>query len=371
MKIGISCYPTYGGSGVVATELGIQLAMRGHEVHFLSYRVPMRLDIFQANVYFHAVEVPTYPLFEYPPYSLALAAKMADVAVHRGLDLIHVHYAVPHAASAYLAKQMLEDRPLKVVTTLHGTDITLVGNDRSFLPITRFSIEKSDAVTAVSTYLAKRTYKELGVTKPIEVIPNFIDLERFRRQPSDIRKCLAKADEKVLMHVSNFRPVKRVGDVVAVFARVAREIKSRLVFVGDGPECAKAEEKCRELGIEDRVLFLGEQADLPHLLSAADLFLLTSESESFGLAALEAMACGVPVVGTLSGGLPEVVEEGVSGFLAPIGDIEGMSRGALRILGDPATAERMAAGARDAAEKRFAAAAVIDRYEALYRRVLS
>jgi N-acetyl-alpha-D-glucosaminyl L-malate synthase BshA len=370
MRIGISCYPTYGGSGVVATELGLKLAARGHDVHFISYAQPMRLETFRARVYFHEVEVPSYPLFEYPPYSLALASKMAETAQRQRLDLLHCHYALPHATSAFLAKQMV-DRPLAVVTTLHGTDITLVGNDRSFLPITKLSIERSDALTAVSEYLRRRTVEEFGVEKPIHVVPNFIDGEEFARRPDPgCAQALKPRGERVLIHVSNFRPVKRILDVVAVFARVRAELPARLVLVGDGPDRAAAEGYARELKVADDVLFLGKQASLPPLLGCADLFLLPSDSESFGLAALEAMACEVPVVASRAGGLPEVVEHGVTGFLERVGDVEAMARDALRVLADPALRERMGRAARERALRLFEPEAVVDRYEAVYREAL-
>lgn len=371
MKIGISCYPTYGGSGVIATELGRALAERDHQVHFVSYAMPFRFDRFHPNLFFHEVEVPSYPLFEYPPYSLALATVMAETALHQGLDVLHCHYALPHATSAYLAKQMLDGK-LQVVTTLHGTDITLVGNDPSFLPITKFSIEKSDAVTAVSDYLREQTVKTFGVTNPIDVVPNFVDLTEFTRQRPD--KACAKAmkphDEKLLMHVSNFRPVKRLGDVIEVFARVRAKMPARLILVGDGPDRPATEAKCRELGVAEDVCFLGKQMQLPALLSCADLFLLPSDSESFGLAALEAMACEVPVVGSRAGGMPEVVEHEVSGLLAPVGDVETMAAGALRILNDANLHDSMARAARKRAETLYEPNAVVDQYEAIYRRVM-
>jgi N-acetyl-alpha-D-glucosaminyl L-malate synthase BshA len=370
MKIGISCYPTYGGSGVVATELGLKLAGRGHEVHFLSYAQPFRLDVFRPNVYFHEVEVPTYPLFEYAPYSLALASKMADVAKSRGLELLHCHYALPHATSAYLAKQMSE-APLAVVTTLHGTDITLVGNEPSFLSITRFSIEHSDAVTAVSQYLARRTVEEFAVKMPIHVVPNFIDPEEFQRTSDpECDKALRPKNEKVLVHVSNFRPVKRLRDVVAVFARVRERVPARLLLVGDGPERHATEAACRELKVDDSVLFLGKQQALAPLLSCSDLFLLPSDSESFGLAALEAMACEVPVVGTRAGGLPEVVEHGVTGFLEPVGDVEAMAADALLALTEPGRRDEMGKAARERAIRLFHPEQVVDQYEAVYRQAL-
>ncbi len=371
MKIGISCYPTYGGSGVVATELGLKLAERGHEVHFISYAQPMRLD-FRPNVYFHEVEVPSYPLMEYPPYSLALASRMADTATSEGLELIHCHYALPHAASAYLAKQMVAPRPLGVVTTLHGTDITLVGNEPSFLPITRFSIERSDAVTAVSDSLRQRTLDEFAIATPIHVVHNFVDAQEFRRTcEPDCSRMVSPHDEKILVHVSNFRPVKRIQDVVAVFARVRPEVPSRLLLVGDGPERKPTENLVRELGLAPHVVFLGKQSQLPPILSCADLFLLTSDSESFGLAALEAMACEVPVVGARAGGLPEVVEHGVTGYLEPVGDVDAMARDAIALLRDDAARESMAKAARARAVQLFDPDAIVGQYEAIYRDVVA
>jgi N-acetyl-alpha-D-glucosaminyl L-malate synthase BshA len=368
MKIGISCYPTYGGSGVVATELGLKLAARGHEVHFISYAQPFRLDAFRPNVYFHEVVVPAYPLFEYPPYSLALASMMANIGRQKGLEVLHCHYALPHAASAFLAKQMLKE-PLQVVTTLHGTDITLVGNDPSFLPITRFSIERSDAVTAVSEHLRQRTIAEFGVGDRIQVVPNFVDPEEFApgRADGTCDRSLKPCGEALLAHVSNFRPVKRIGDVIRVFARVREHLPARLLLIGDGPERPAAEAMARELKVAAEVLFLGKQTAIAPLLAAADLFLLPSDSESFGLAALEAMASGVPVVGSRAGGLPEVVVEGETGFLRPVGDVEGMAEAALLVLRDRARREAMGKAGRERAIALFHPDRVVDQYEAIYR----
>lgn len=375
MKIGITCYPTYGGSGAMATELGIKLADRGHEIHFISYAQPFRLDRFRERIYFHEVEMEHYPLFEHPPYSLALAVAMHGVAIKENLDLLHVHYAIPHATSAWVARQMLaEDQlDLPVVTTLHGTDITLMGIHPSFHAITRFSILKSSGLTAVSDFLKDETVRDFGVPgERIEVIPNFIDPEVYRRgrEPCH-RAALAREGQHIVMHVSNFRPVKRVPDVVRTFAGIReRGLDARLVLVGDGPERPGAQELAEELGVQDEVLFLGKYANVDELLSCADLFLLPSESESFGLAALEAMACGAPVVATRVGGLPEVVEHGVSGYLFEAGDVEAMAEGGARILGDPDRWKSFSANAVEQAVSRFSADRVVPMYEALYRKVL-
>ncbi|MGD8320666.1 MAG: N-acetyl-alpha-D-glucosaminyl L-malate synthase BshA [Gemmatimonadota bacterium] len=374
MKIGITCYPTYGGSGAVATELGLQLASRGHEVHFVSYAQPFRLGGFRERVFFHEVEMEDYPLFEHPPYSLALSVAMHDTAVREGLDLMHVHYAIPHATSAWVAREMLasEARDLPIVTTLHGTDITLVGLHPSFRPITRFSILRSQGLTAVSSYLKQRTVDSFEVPEErIEVIPNFIDPEQWRpgREPCH-RATLAPEGEKIVMHVSNFRPVKRVEDVVDVFHRIQKKVAARLVFVGDGPERPRALERTEELGLRPKVLFLGKHASVDELLACADVVLLPSRNESFGLAALEAMSCGAPVVASDAGGIPEVVERGVSGTLHPVGDVDAMAESAIEILSDPQLWTRYSQGGRRIAVERFSAASVVPRYEALYRRVL-
>ena len=373
MKVGITCYPTFGGSGVVATELGIALAARGDEVHFIAYALPSRLDLPRERVHFHEVVAPSYPLFVSPPYTLALATKMAEVAANAKLDLLHVHYALPHAISAILAREMGNGNGvrLKVVTTLHGTDITIVGMDRSYLPITRWGIEKSDAVTAVSQYLRDVTLREFGVRRPIEVLPNFVDTSQYRPDgASPFAKSLARPGEALLVHVSNFRPVKRVQDVLAVFDRVRQKIPARLLLVGDGPDRSLAERLARESGFEDRTIFLGNVAAIETILPAARLMLLPSDAESFGLAALEAMACGVPVVGTAAGGLPEVVEDGRHGYLRPVGDVDGMARGALGLLEDAALWARFSADCRRRAESEFPTDALVGRYRALYEATL-
>jgi len=374
MRIGIACYPTFGGSGVVATELALALATRGHAIHMLSYERPYRLPDYFPGVTFHQVTVPSYPLFLSPPYTLALATKMADVAEHAPLDLLHVHYALPHAISAILARQMRESAGsrLAVVTTLHGTDITLVGQDRSYLPITRFAIEKSDGITAVSRYLRDVTIAQFGIRHEIDVVPNFIDAERYRPEAaSDWARGFRHGGEALLAHVSNFRPVKRIGDVIEIFDRVLAHLPARLLLVGDGPDRALAERLCREKKICDRVHFLGNVTAVETLLPVCDLLLLTSDKESFGLSALEAMACGVPVVGTDAGGLPEVVESGTSGFLRPIGDVEGMSADALAILSDAAVHRRFAAAARQRAVEEFPEERAVGDYLDVYQRALA
>jgi len=371
VKIGITCYPVYGGSGVVATELGLELARRGHEVHFITYAQPFRLPYFVERVFYHQVEVPSYPLFEYPPYGVALAAAMHSVAERQHLDLLHVHYAVPHATSAWLAREMLGRDRIKVVTTLHGTDITLVGQDPSFRSITRFSIRESDGLTAVSEYLRRETNLHFDIpAEDIEVIPNFVDLEKYRRDSYPChRSMLAPAGEKIVMHISNFRPVKRVADVLRIFARIDRDIPTKLVLVGDGPDRGRAEQVAEEEGVADRVLFLGKQESVAELLACADLALVPSESEAFGLVALEAMACGVPVIGTDVGGMPEVVPHGKAGYLAPVGAIDEMARAASDLLANP---DRWASASRHAREvaTRFSADIVVPRYEAYYEQVL-
>lgn len=373
MKIGISCYPTYGGSGAVATELGMRLAQRGHEVHFVSYAHPFRLPRFFRNTYFHEIEVSRYPLFEYPPYSLAATVALHEVATQRGLDLIHAHYAVPHATSAWLAKQMLDDSDqLKVVTTLHGTDITLVGQDPSYRSIVKFSIERSDGLTAVSEYLKRETLAKFGCTGcEVRVIPNFVDTELYnRRVDGHHRSALANPDEKILIHISNFRPVKRVADAVRVAARVMEKVPARLIFVGDGPDRPMAEEEARVRGIGDRVVFLGKQESVAELLSCADLFLLPSESESFGLSALEAMASGVPVIGTRCGGLEELIEDGVTGRLLPVGAVDAMADAAIEILSNQDVREEMGRAGGTLAEERYSADRIVSMYESFYEEVL-
>lgn len=372
MKIGISCYPVYGGSGVVATELGIELAKRGHEVHFITYAPPFRLPYFVERIYYHEVEVPQYALFEHPPYNLALSVAIQNVAVKHDLDLLHAHYAVPHATSAWLAKEMLGRDCFRVVTTLHGTDITLVGQDPSFHPITQFSIQRSDGLTAVSEYLKRETVQHFAVAEDrIRVIPNFVDLERYGR---DLYPChrskLAGPGEKIVTHISNFRAVKRVPDVVSVFARLAARVPARLLLVGDGPERVRAQQLAEQLGIADRVLFLGKQLSVAELLACSDLFLLPSEHEAFGLVALEAMACGVPVIASEVGGLPEVVTAGESGFLTAVGDIDAMAEHGIALLSnDEMWQAASAAAQRDAA--RFSAERVVPMYEAYYEEVVA
>jgi L-malate glycosyltransferase len=371
VKIGITCYPTYGGSGILATELGKELAERGHEIHFISYALPMRLNVARANIQFHEVEVITYPLFDHAPYALALATKMVEVAEMHHLDLLHCHYAIPHSVSAFLAKSMLHPRRLPVVTTLHGTDITLVGADRSYLPITRFSIEQSDGVTAVSQYLKDATINVLGVKKDIEVIYNFVNCERYR--PS-INQCLrdhfAPNNEKILIHVSNFRAVKRPGDVVEIFKSVQTQIPAVLLMVGDGPERSRAEWIAREHGLETKVHFLGKQDNIEEWIGLSDLLLLPSETESFGLVALEAMACEVPVVASRVGGLPEVISDGVEGYLVEAHDIDKMAACSTAILKDESLRREMGKRAREKAHARFCSDKVISLYEDYYRRVL-
>ena len=376
MKIGITCYPTYGGSGVVATELGLELARREHEVHFISYSQPIRLTDGAPNIHYHEVEVSRYPLFEYPPYDLALATRMAEVSQLYELDLLHVHYAIPHSVSAMLASQMLAATPprrkLPFVTTLHGTDITLVGLDRSYLPITRFSIEQSDGVTAVSQYLRARTIKVFDIKNPIEVIPNFVNCDEYLRKPEwqEERREYATDDERILVHLSNFRPVKRVLDVIEIFDRVRKKIPSKLLLIGDGPDRSQAEWLAVQKGIHEHVLFLGKQDRVQEKLAISDVMLLPSELESFGLAALEAMACEVVPIATRAGGVPEVVEHGVTGFLADVGDVETMARYAIELLGDQPRLRQMGKQAREGARARFCTSKIIPLYEEFYRRVL-
>jgi N-acetyl-alpha-D-glucosaminyl L-malate synthase BshA len=372
MKIGIVCYPTYGGSGVLATELGLGLAQRGHEIHFITYRPPARLVGFYENVYYHEVGTEDYPLFEYTPYDTALASKLVDVVKYENLDLLHVHYAIPHAAVAYMAKKILltEGRYVPVVTTLHGTDITLVGNNKSFAPVVAFSINKSDGVTAVSNSLRQQTYDAFNITREIEVIYNFIDFKRFRRVNKDhFKKAIAPNGERILVHTSNFRKVKRVEDVIRVFAKVQAKLPSKLLLIGDGPERNHMETLCRELKLCDEIRFLGKQDAVEELLSLGDLFLMPSSSESFGLAALEAMACEVPVVSSNVGGLPEVNIHGETGYLAKVGDVDAMADFAIQILENDETLARFRANAL-AQAKRFSLDIIMPQYEAYYEKVL-
>lgn len=372
MHIGITCYPTYGGSGVVATELGLELATRGHEVHFISYAVPVRMSEASGRIHFHEVEMLNYPLFDHPPYTLALATQMYNVAVNESLDLLHVHYAIPHSVSAYLARAMLAPRKLPFVTTLHGTDITLVGMDRSYLPITRFSIEESDAVTAISDYLRQVTVREFQVQRPVEVIPNFVNCEVFRpRDGNPRRQEFATDTEKILVHLSNFRPVKRIPDVIEIFALVRREIPAKLLLIGDGPERTTAEWLVREKGLTRDVIFQGKQNQVQELLSFADVLLLPSDLESFGLAALEGMACGVPAVCSRVGGIPEVITDGVEGYLVPPRDVRTMAARALDILTNPERHKEMSKAARQRALAQFCSTKIIPLYEKLYERLLN
>ena len=372
MKIGITCYPTYGGSGVVATELGLELAARGHEVHFISYAVPVRMTEASERIHFHEVEVMDYPLFDHPPYALALATQMYNVAAGEPLDLLHVHYAIPHSVSAYLARAMLRPRRVPFVTTLHGTDITLVGIDRSYLPITRFSIEESNAVTAISEYLREVTLKEFDIQRPIEMIPNFVNCDVFQpAKDNSRREEFAPGNEKVLVHLSNFRPVKRVPDVIEIFALVRKEIPAKLLMIGDGPDRATAEWMVHQNGLASAVTFLGKQSQVQELLNCADLMLLPSDLESFGLAVLEAMACGVPAVCSRVGGVPEVVRDGVEGYLVTPRDIKTMAARALEILTDPSRQERMGKAARERALSQFCSTRIIPLYEKLYERVIA
>lgn len=375
MKIGITCYPTYGGSGVVATELGIELAHRGHEIHFISYAQPFRLSGREERIQFHEVPVSNYPLFEFPPYSLALATRMSEVAEYYDLDLLHVHYAIPHSVSAMLARQMLarSGRRLPFVTTLHGTDITLVGADRAYLPITKYAIDESDGVTSISEYLRRQTVETFGTTRHIEVISNFVNCDLYLRDPiasATMRAQYAEPGEAVLVHLSNFRPVKRIQDVIQIFAGVAREIPARLLMVGDGPERSSAEWLAKSLKISDRVHFLGKHDQVNQLLPVADLMLMPSELESFGLAALEAMACEVPTIATAVGGVPEMIQNGVTGLLFPVGDVDAMSQAAVALLKDPDRLKAMALAGRQEAQRTYCASRVIPKYEAFYESIL-
>lgn len=385
MKIGILCYPTYGGSGVVATELGIELASRGHEVHFISYSMPMRLNMgFSENITFHKVEIASYPLFDFQLYCIALASKIVEVAKFNGLDLVHAHYAIPHATSAYLAREILKEEVIskkknshniKIITTLHGTDITLTGLEISFLPTMKFSIQKSDGVTAVSEFLKIKTQSQYEISKDIKVIPNFINLNIYKKIENNETKCLkerlSKNGEKILVHTSNFRALKRVDDAIRIFKNIHDKIPSKLLLIGDGPERSKCEYLAKDLGIDADVKFYGEQESFIEILSIADLFLMPSQSESFGLSALEAMACGVPVVSSNAGGLPELNLHGETGYIAEIGDIEKMSEYALTLLQDPRRYKIFSENALDRATTMFSAEKIIPEYEKYYEEVLS
>jgi N-acetyl-alpha-D-glucosaminyl L-malate synthase BshA len=371
MKVGIVCYPTHGGSGVVASELAIGLAKKGHEIHILSYAPPFRLRSFHQSIFIHEVEMASYPLFKYPPYALGLATKLVELVEAYDLELIHAHYAVPHAASAYLAKQVLSPQRIKIITTLHGTDITLVGADQSFHRVIKFTIEKSDGVTAVSEYLKQRTIREFDIQREIRVIYNFVD--PVRPEQSQIqcdRASYAAHGEKILMHASNFRPVKRVGDVVRIFAQVQAKMPAKLILVGDGPERLFIQQLIKELKLSDNVYFLGEQDHLEPLFSCADLFLLPSEQESFGLTALEAMNCGVPVIGSETGGLPEVITHGQTGYLYPVGEIKKMAEKSIELLSEPQKHDLFKRQARRRATESFNADHIIPQYEAFYEEIL-
>ncbi len=374
MKIGITCYPVAGGSGIVATELGQQLAQRGHEVHFITYAMPFRLDRFQSNIFYHGVETTAYPLFKFPPYTLTLAAKMAEVSRNHELDILHVHYAIPHATCAYLASQLLNGhtRRPKIITTLHGTDITLVGSDPSFYDIARFSITASDGITAVSKYLADETADVFKIDKEIRVIHNFFDETRFSPAKTDCaRKEFASDDEVLLMHVSNFRPVKRALDVIDIFDKVSVQLPARLVLIGEGPDTVLARRQINKRNLTDRVNFLGNQHRVESVLPCADLFLMPSEEESFGLAALEALACGVPVIGTSGTGLVEVVEDFKNGFLLPVGDTGSMARAAISLLKDKTRLTEFKTNAAESSRKRFRADKIVGEYEAYYEDVVN
>ncbi|MGA1488369.1 MAG: N-acetyl-alpha-D-glucosaminyl L-malate synthase BshA [Planctomycetota bacterium] len=371
MRIAIAGHPTYGGSGGVAAELGMALADRGHEVHFVSYRAPFRVDLLHPRVHFHEVEVTSYPLFKYPPYALALATKLSTVVREHGVERIHAHYAIPHAIAAHLAVEMCSDHEVFSVTTLHGTDITLVGSDPSFYEISKFGMERSAAVTAVSEFLAEASVQRFSLEREVEVIPNFIDPAQYHpgKRTLELRRRFASDEESLLCHISNFRPVKRIPDVVETFARVAAERPARLLMIGSGPEVGPAQERASELGVGDRVLWLGAVDQVAEPLACADLFLLPSDGESFGLVALEAMASGVPVLASRSGGVPELIDDGETGSLCPVGDVDCMAESALRILGDREHAERLSRAGRAAAVERFSLERIVERYERLYERI--
>jgi N-acetyl-alpha-D-glucosaminyl L-malate synthase BshA len=372
MKIGITCYPTYGGSGVVATELGKKLANLGNEVHFISYALPYRLNEFTTNIFFHEVEVLKYPLFEYPPYSLSLASKMAEIIAYQKLDLLHVHYAIPHATSAYLAKQLIQNDSFKIITTLHGTDITLLGNDPSFFKITKFSIEKSDGVTAVSEFLKSETHNVFNIKNPIQVIPNFIPLNLGEPEKlPDVRKRFADEDEYIISHISNFRPLKRVTDIIPIIKNVLKKEKVKVLMIGDGPERYKAEELSRQQNLSDKIYFLGKQENIHDLLCITDLFLLPSETESFGLAVLEAMAFGIPCITSNAGGLVELNLDSHTGFTLPVGDIEAFADSILKLLFDEKLYHTMGKNAKDFAVNNFACSKIVPEYINFYNSVLN
>ncbi len=371
MRIGIVCYPTFGGSGVLATELGKALADEGHQVHFITYQQPVRLNVYNANIFYHEVSVPTYPLFDYPPYEIALASTMVDVITNYDLDLLHVHYAIPHASAAYMAKQIIKNktgRNVPVITTLHGTDITLVGRDKTYEPVVTFSINESDAITAVSQNLKEETYKNFAIKKDIEVITNFVDVSRFNKKPFDaFKKVIAPNGEKILVHASNFRKIKRVDDVIKVFVEVSKHIPAKLLMVGDGPERHAMEELTRDLQVTDHVRFVGKQEQIEEILAVCDAFLLTSEYESFGLAALEAMAAKSIVIATNAGGLPEIILQNKTGFMANIGDVKSMSNFAIKILGNKEALAEMKEAAYNHS-LHFDIKNIIPQYEEIYKK---
>ena len=364
MRIGITCYPTYGGSGIVATELGLELAHRGHQVHFISYAFPIRLDADVPGIFYHEVEVSNYPLFQYPPYALALASRMAEVAENHNLDLLHVHYAIPHSISALLAQQMITSRRLPFITTLHGTDITLVGADRTYFPITKFSIERSDGVTTISEFMRERTVEFFGVKNPIAVIHNFVNCSLYKPNPE-----AQQQGRKRILHLSNFRPVKRVLDCIQAFAQVRQHVDAELVMAGDGPDRGSAERLARELRVAEHVRFLGKQDHLERLIPSMSALHLPSETEAFGLAALEAMACGVPPVATRTGGVPDLITHGLDGYMEPVGDTEAQANRLIELLTDRSLHARVAGAARKTAESRFCTDLIIPQYEAYYRQV--
>lgn len=379
MKIGITCYPTYGGSGVVATELGKALALRGHEIHFISYAMPTRLNGFIDNIFYHEVEINNYPLFEFPLYSIALASKMVEVTKFYELDLLHAHYAIPHATSAYLAREILKSETnnnsdIKFITTLHGTDITLTGLEPSFLPAMKFSIEKSDGVTAVSKFLKDKTQQQYKIDKDIEVIPNFIDIEKYKREDDEKTKCFKKNfapnDEKILIHTSNFRPLKRVQDVIKIFNEVKKKVDSKLILIGDGPDRSECERYSRELGIFEDIKFMGKQDALVEILSVGDIFIIPSQSESFGLSALEAMACGVPVISSSVGGLPELNLHGETGYIAEIGDVDRMAKYTIELLTNQKRYDILSTNARKRAED-FSEEKIVPMYEKFYEKIIA
>jgi N-acetyl-alpha-D-glucosaminyl L-malate synthase BshA len=374
MRIAIVCYPTFGGSGVVATELGLELARRGHEIHFITYSQPVRLALLNPNVHYHEVNVPEYPLFHYQPYELALSSKLVDMVKLYKIEVLHVHYAIPHAYAGYMAKQMLKDEGIDIpmVTTLHGTDITLVGNHPFYKPAVTFSINKSDFVTSVSQSLKDDTLKLFNIKNEIQVIPNFIELDKIKKEDKSPcqRSVMANDEERIITHISNFRKVKRIPDIIAIFNKIQKEIPAKLMMVGEGPEKEKAEHLCRELGIQDKVIFFGNSNEIDTILCQTDLFLLPSKTESFGLVALEAMACGVPVISSNAGGLPEVNKDGFSGYLSEVGDVDGMAKNAMKILKDDAVLTEFKKNALITAQQ-FDIKKILPLYEDLYQRAIA